>query len=250
VKKNPANINWDKVDVVVEASGVFLSLSDCEGHLKTSERVIITAPSPDAPVYVYGVNHQEYKKERIISNASCTTNCLAPISKILHDNFGIEEGLMTTIHAVTNTQKAVDTCLKKRSGRSCFNIIPSSTGAARALSKVLPDLEGKMTGMAFRVPVTNVSVVDLTVKLGKKTTLCEILEKVKKSAKNEMKGVVCYTEEEVVSSDYNECSLSCVFDYKASICLNDRFFKIVCWYDNEYGYSCRVADMVMYIFDK
>ncbi|KAL0265863.1 UNVERIFIED_CONTAM: hypothetical protein PYX00_011580 [Menopon gallinae] len=249
-ERSPANINWENVDVVIEASGVFLTLSDCDGHLKTAKRVIITAPSPNATMYVYGVNHSEYKGEKIISNASCTTNCLAAIAKVVHENFGIDEGLMTTVHATTNSQHVVDTCAAKRSKRSCFNIIPASTGAAKALSKVIPALEGKMTGMAFRVPVLNVSVVDLTVRLERATTLEKILEKVKDAAKGDMKGVLCYTDEEVVSGDYNRCGMSCVFDYKASIALNDKFFKLVCWYDNEYGYSCRVVDMALYIHDK
>lgn len=249
-ERSPANINWENADVVIEASGVFLTLSDCEGHLNTAKRVIITAPSPNAAMYVYGVNHSEYKGEKIISNASCTTNCLAAIAKVVHESFGIEEGLMTTVHAITNSQRAVDTCAAKRTKRSCFNIIPASTGAAKALSKVIPALEGRMTGMAFRVPVLNVSVVDLTVRLERSASLEAILEKVKDAAKGGMKGVLCYTEDEVVSGDYNGCSLSCIFDYKASIALNDKFFKLVCWYDNEYGYSCRVVDMALYIHDK
>lgn len=249
-ERSPGSIDWSGADVVVEASGVFLTLSQCEGHLRTAKRVIITAPSPDAPMYVYGVNHRNYSGERVFSNASCTTNCLAPIAKVLHENFGVEEALMTTVHAVTNSQKAVDTSKRKRGSRSCFNIIPSTTGAAKALAKVIPKLEGRITGMAFRVPVQNVSVVDLTVRLEKATSLAQILEKVRSASQGAMKGVLCYTEEEAVSQDYNGCSLSCVFDYHASIALNEKFFKIVCWYDNEYGYSCRVADMVVHAASK
>lgn len=248
--RSPVDVDWDGADVVVEASGVFLTLAQCEGHLRTAKRVLITAPSSDAPMYVFGVNHGSYSGEHIVSNASCTTNCLAPIAKVLHEGFGIEEALMTTVHAVTSSQRPVDTTAKKRSTRSCFNIIPSTTGAAKALAKVVPELEGRITGMAFRVPVQNVSAVDLTVRLASETSLAEIRDRVRDASQGAMKGVLCYTEDDVVSQDYNGCSLSCVFDFRASVALSGTFFKIVCWYDNEYGYSCRVADMVAHIASK
>ncbi|TBU20659.1 glyceraldehyde-3-phosphate dehydrogenase [Hamiltosporidium tvaerminnensis] len=254
--RSPSEIPWNKynVDGVIEASGVFISLKDCEGHLKSgAKKVIITAPSKDAPMYVYGVNEKEYKNEKIISNASCTTNCLAPLAKLINDKFGIIEGLMTTVHAATATQKVVDGASKKdfRSGRGVMqNIIPASTGAAKAVGSVIPSLNGKLTGMAIRVPVPNVSIVDLTVKTEKSTSLEEIKELIKKESEGELKGIMGFTEDEVVSSDFNGDSRSSIFDYKASIALTPTFFKLLCWYDNEYGYSYRVVDMLEYVLKK
>ena len=209
-------------------------------------------PKDDTPIYVYGVNHQNYKKDQtIISNASCTTNCLAPIAKIVNDNWGIAEGLMTTVHAVTINQLTVDGPSKGgkdwRAGRAAgANIIPSTTGAAKAVGKVIPELKGKLTGMAFRVPTTNVSVVDLTVKLNKDATYDEICKKIKDASENEMKGVLGYTDDEVVSADFLHCPLSSVFDSKAGIALNSKFVKLISWYDNEWGYSNRMADLAYY----
>lgn len=248
--KDPAEVKWC-VDVVIEASGVFTTLEECKKH--KCDRVIITAPSKDAPMFVYGVNHTEYKNESVISNASCTTNCLAPLVKIIDDAFEIEEGLMTTIHACTATQKIVDSAAKKdwRSGRSGMqNIIPSTTGAAKAVTKVIPKLEGKLTGMAMRVPVANVSVVDFTFRTKNKTTMEEISNKIRDAASKEMKGIVDVTEEDVVSCDFNGSSYSSIFDKKASIALNDTFFKVISWYDNEYGYSVRVVDLAEFIAKK
>lgn len=246
-ERDPEKIQWDDCDIVIEASEVFTTTEKCKGHLKTAKKVIITAPSSDAPMFVYGVNHDKYNNEEIFSNASCTTNCLAPLAKLIHDKFTIKEGLMTTVHALTNSQSVLDIYKGKfRSGRSANNIVPASTGAAKAVTKVIPELNGKINGMAFRVPVQNVSVVDFVVKTEKETSLDEILEKVKEAAQNELKGIMCYTTEEVVSSDYNGCSLSSVFDFGASMQINSTFFKLIAWYDNEYGYSCRVVDMVKY----
>ncbi|RVD92638.1 glyceraldehyde-3-phosphate dehydrogenase [Tubulinosema ratisbonensis] len=247
-ERDPEKIDWEDCDVVIEASGVFTTKEKCQGHLKTAKKVLITAPSADCPMFVYGVNHTKYNNEEIFSNASCTTNCLAPLAKLIHEKFGIQEGLMTTVHSVTNSQSTLDIYKSKfRSGRSSQNIIPASTGAAKAVTKVIPELQGKINGMAFRVPVQNVSVVDFVVKTQKETSLEEILEKVKEAAKGDLKGVMCYTTDEVVSSDYNGCSLSCVFDYKASMQINSTFFKLIAWYDNEYGYSCRVVDLIKYV---
>lgn len=245
--KEPSQIPWD-VDVVIEASGAFTTVEQCRGH--KARRVIITAPSKDAPMFVYGVNHANYNNEEVISNASCTTNCLAPIVKIINDAFGIKEGLMTTIHACTATQKVVDGSSKKdwRSGRGALqNIIPATTGAAKAVTKVIPELEGKITGMAMRVPVANVSVVDFTFKTEKETSMDEVIEEIERNIAGEMKGIVGITGDMVVSSDFNGCSLSAIVDVEASIGLNSTFFKIIAWYDNEYGYSCRVVDLLEYI---
>ncbi|KRH92453.1 glyceraldehyde-3-phosphate dehydrogenase, type I [Pseudoloma neurophilia] len=247
---NPSEIEWEKheVDIVIEASGFFLTQEKAQAHIGNSNRkVIITAPSPDAPMFVYGVNHQEMKKDqKIVSNASCTTNCLAPLAKVLHDEFGIVEGLMTTIHSITASQKTVDTFSTKDYGvgRSSYNIIPSSTGAAKAVGKVIPELNGKLTGMAFRVPTTDVSVVDLTVKLQKSTNLKEIFSKIRES---KMKNIITTTSEKVVSSDLIGCNISSIVSETACIELNDTFFKIVAWYDNEWGYSERVVDLLTHM---
>ncbi|KAG0442146.1 Glyceraldehyde-3-phosphate dehydrogenase [Dictyocoela muelleri] len=251
-KRDPGEIHWEKygIDIVIESSGVFTKLGQFEGHTKSGCKVIITAPSSDCPMYVVGVNHEQYKGEQVISNASCTTNCLAPLANILHKNFGIVEGLMTTVHAVTATQKTVDGISKKdfRSGRSAlFNIIPASTGAAKAVGKVIPELNNKLTGMAFRVPVLNVSVVDLTVRLEKSTTLAEIEEAIRKE---NIPEIIDVTNEHLVSSDFNTDKRSSIVDIGASIALNSNFFKIISWYDNEYGYSNRVVDLAEYIFKK
>ncbi|KAM0687125.1 hypothetical protein COBT_001641, partial [Conglomerata obtusa] len=248
--KDPSEIPW-KVDIVIEASGVFTTLDECKKH--RCNKVIITAPSKDAPMFVFGVNHTEYKNEQVISNASCTTNCLAPIVKIIDDAFGIEEGLMTTIHACTATQKIIDSAAKKdwRSGRSGMqNIIPSTTGAAKAVTKVIPKLEGKLTGMAMRVPVPNVSVVDFTFRTKNSTTMNEISGKIKEASKSTFKNIVDYTNEDVVSSDFNGNAFSSIYDEKASIGLNNNFFKVISWYDNEFGYSARVVDLAEFIFKK
>ena len=236
-------------EYVVESTGVFTTVGTASAHLKGgAKKVVISAPSADAKMFVMGVNHETYTKDlTVVSNASCTTNCLAPIAKVIHDNFGIVEGLMTTVHATTATQKTVDGPSKKdwRGGRAAAaNIIPSSTGAAKAVGKVLPALEGKLTGMAFRVPTVNVSVVDLTVRLDKKATYEEIKAAVKKASEGPLKGILGYTEESVVSSDFiGECQTS-VFDADAGIALNDNFVKLVSWYDNEWGYSCKVLDLI------
>jgi len=249
----PDEIPWgsQNVDVVVESTGVFLTVEKASLHLKGgAKKVIISAPSPDAPMYVMGVNNRAYEAgSKIISNASCTTNCLAPLAKIINDNFGIEEGLMTTIHAVTSTQKTVDGPSKKwRAGRGGYqNIIPSSTGAAKAVGKVIPELNGKLTGMAFRVPVANVSVVDLTVRTKQGCTYEQIKAAVKKASESEeLKGIMGYTEDEVVSNDFLHCSLSSCFDAGAGIQLSDNFVKVVSWYDNEWGYSNRLVDLLQY----
>lgn len=257
-EKDPASIPWGKngVDVVVECTGVFLEKTKCEAHIKGgAKKVIMSAPAKDdTATFVCGVNvdmngdNPALKKETFVSNASCTTNCLAPITKILNDNFGIVEGLMTTIHAGTAVQNVVDGVAKGgkdwRAGRSCFgNIIPASTGAAKAVGKVIPEVNGKLTGMAFRVPTADVSCVDLTVKLAKPTSIDAIYELVKQNAEGPMKGVLCHTKEHVVSTDFVTCCMSSVFDYGACIALNDTFFKIVAWYDNEWGYSNRCIDL-------
>lgn len=242
--KEPGEIPWN-VDVVIESTGLFVSQADCEKH--KCNKVIITAPSKDANMYVHGVNCKEYKGEKVISNASCTTNCLAPIVKIIDDEFEIEKGLMTTIHACTATQKIVDGISKKdwRGGRGGMqNIIPSTTGAASAVTKVIPRLKGKLTGMAMRVPVPNVSVVDFTFSTKKLASMDKIKDAIVKAANGPMKGIVSVTTEQVVSSDFNKDSNSSIFDTLASIELDDHFFKVIAWYDNEYGYSCRVVDMI------
>lgn len=250
----PANVPWGKhdVDVVAEATGFFTTTEKASGHLDGgAKKVVITAPSSDAPMFVMGVNHDTYTPDlKIVSNASCTTNCLAPLAKIIHDNFGIKEGLMTTVHATTATQKTVDGPSKKdwRGGRAASgNIIPSSTGAAKAVGKVIPELNGKLTGMSFRVPTLDVSVVDLTVTLNTPTTYDEIKAAVKKASEGSLKGIMGYTEEDVVSSDFIGEVRTSVFDAKAGIMLNPTFVKLVAWYDNEWGYSNKVVDLMRHI---
>lgn len=252
--KDPAEIPWGKdgVEYVIEATGVFKTVDDCQAHLNAGARkVIITAPSKDAPMFVMGVNNKTYSRDMtVISNASCTTNCLAPLAKVINDNFGIKEGLMTTVHAVTATQKTVDGPSKKdwRGGRaSMCNIIPSSTGAAKAVGKVIPSLAGKLTGMAFRVPTLDVSVVDLTVNLEKPASYDEICAAVKAASEGELKGLLGYTEDAVVSSDFLGDSHGSIFDAKAGIALTDTFIKLVAWYDNEWGYSCNVLKLTEYV---
>ncbi len=253
-EKDPANLQWSEIgaDYVVESTGLFTTVDTAKGHLTAgAKKVIISAPSNDAPTFVMGVNYKSYKKDmNIISNASCTTNCLAPIAKVLHDNWGIEEGLMTTCHAVTATQKTVDGPSKKdwRGGRGAFqNIIPSSTGAAKAVGKVIPELNGKLTGMAFRVPVSDVSVVDLTCRLAKPAKWEDVKKAMKKASEGELKGILGYTEEQVVSNDFLGDPRTSIFDADAGIALNDHFVKVIAWYDNEWGYSCKLVDLIVYI---
>nr|WP_121271252.1 type I glyceraldehyde-3-phosphate dehydrogenase [Pedobacter schmidteae] len=254
-EKDPANLKWNEVGVetVIESTGLFLTRADAEKHIAAgAKRVVFSAPAKDAdiPTYVMGVNHQKLTADQtIVSNASCTTNCLAPIAKVLNDNFGIVEGLMSTIHAVTATQKTVDGPSAKdwRGGRGGFsNIIPSSTGAAKAVGMVLPELKGKLTGMSFRVPVADVSVVDLTARLEKPATYEQIKAAMKAASEGELKGVLAYTDEEVVSSDFIGDDHASIFDAKAGISLNDNFVKVVSWYDNEWGYSSALAKFVEY----
>ena len=254
---DPHNIPWgaEWVEYVLDCSGVFTTLEKAQAHLDSgAKKVLISAPSKDAPMFVMGVNNDKYDPSMsIISNASCTTNCLAPLAKVIHDNFGIKEGLMTTVHSTTATQKTVDGASKKdwRGGRAASaNIIPSSTGAAKAVGKVIPELDGKLTGMAFRVPTVNVSVVDLTCNLEKSATYEEICEVVKKASENEFKGIIEYTDEDVVSSDFIHDSHTCIFDSKAGIQLTDKFVKLVAWYDNEWGYSNKLVDLAIYISKK
>ncbi|APG59187.1 type I glyceraldehyde-3-phosphate dehydrogenase [Christiangramia salexigens] len=253
-EKNPADLKWNDVgvEVVLECTGIFTDKDNADAHLKAgAKKVVISAPSKTAPMFVMGVNHQDAKPEdNIVSNASCTTNCLAPLAKVIDDEFGIVEGLMTTVHAATSTQFTVDSPSKKnyRLGRSALaNIIPTSTGAAVAVTKVIPALEGKLTGMAFRVPTTDVSVVDLTVRTDKSTTYAEIKEAFKKAAGGSFKGVISYTEEAVVSQDYVSNPHTCNFDAEAGIALNDNFFKLIAWYDNEYGYSAKLIDLASHV---
>lgn len=250
----PEEITWGAygADYVIEASGVFTTIEKAQAHITGgAKKVVITAPSADAPMFVMGVNNTKYTKDmQIISNASCTTNCLAPLAKVINDNFGIVEGLMTTVHATTATQKTVDGPSKKdwRGGRgAAFNIIPSSTGAAKAVGKVIPELNGKLTGMAFRVPTADVSVVDLTCRLEKGATYDEIKAVMKKAADGELKGILGYTEDAVVSSDFIHDARTSIFDAGAGIALNANFVKLVAWYDNEWGYSNKVVDLVNYI---
>ena len=249
-ERDPKKIAWDLkgVDVVLECTGIFTTLETAQLHIDGgATKVVISAPSKDAPMYVMGVNHDEVdKNDLIISNASCTTNCLAPPIKVLNDSFGVEEALMTTVHAVTATQFTVDGPSKKdyRGGRSSLlNIIPASTGAAKAVTKVIPSLEGKITGMAFRVPTANVSVVDLTVKLSKETSYDEVMKTFKSASENKLKGILGYTEELVVSQDFIGDSRTSIVDAKAGIQLNSKFYKIISWYDNEAGYSNKLIDL-------
>ena len=256
MEKEPVNIPWGKhrVDVVMEATGVFTTTEKCQAHLDAgAQKVIITAPAKDkeTPTYVMGVNEKSYQPEqRIISNATCTTNCIAPLCKVINDRFGIEQGLMTTVHAVTATQNTVDGANKKnwRLGRAAYdNMIPSTTGAAKAVGLVIPDLQGKLTGTSLRVPVNNVSVVDLTCTLKKPATKEEICAAIKDASEHEMKGIMAYTEDDVVSSDMIGNPHTSIFDAKASIFLNDRFVKLMAWYDNEWGYSVKTVDLAVHI---
>ena len=251
-EKDPSNLPWGMYDVdyVVESTGMFTTIEGATKHIQGgAKRVVISAPSNDAPMFVMGVNNDQYNGESIISNASCTTNCLAPLVKVIHNEFGIEEGLMTTIHATTATQRTVDGPSAKdwRGGRSAgVNIIPSSTGAAKAVGKVIPELDGKLTGMAFRVPTIDVSVVDLTVRLKKSTTYENIVNVIKVASEKEMNGILGWTDEDLVSKDFEGDSRSSIFDIKAGIALNDNFVKLVSWYDNEWGYSNRLVDLIVY----
>ena len=251
---DPANLKWDEVgaEVVVESTGFFLTDETARKHITAgAKKVIMSAPSKDnTPMFVYGVNHTTYAGQDIISNASCTTNCLAPIAKVLNDKFGIVKGLMTTVHAATATQKTVDGPSKKdwRGGRGILeNIIPSSTGAAKAVGKVLPVLNGKLTGMAFRVPTSDVSVVDLTVVLEKEASMADICAAMKEASEGELKGILGYTEDAVVSTDFRGCANTSIFDAKAGISLDANFAKVVSWYDNEWGYSNKVLEMARVI---
>lgn len=251
---DPAEIPWSScgAEYIVESTGVFTVTDKASAHFKGgAKKVVISAPSKDAPMFVMGVNQDKYSKDmKVVSNASCTTNCLAPLAKVINDNFGIIEGLMTTVHSTTATQKTVDGPSKKdwRGGRAAANnIIPSSTGAAKAVGKVIPELNGKLTGMAFRVPTLDVSVVDLTCRLEKPATYEEIKAAVKKASENEMKGILGYTEEDLVSSDFIHDPRTSIFDAKAGIALNDNFVKLVAWYDNEWGYSNKVVDLICHM---
>ncbi|WP_434144918.1 type I glyceraldehyde-3-phosphate dehydrogenase [Photobacterium leiognathi] len=253
-ERNPADLKWDviNVDVVAEATGLFLTDETARKHIEAgAKKVVLTAPSKDAtPMFVMGVNQDTYAGQDIVSNASCTTNCLAPIAKVLHDNFGIESGLMTTVHATTATQKTVDGPSMKdwRGGRGASqNIIPSSTGAAKAVGKVLPELNGLLTGMAFRVPTANVSVVDLTVNLKNAASYETICKAMKAASEGELKGILGYTEDAVVSTDFNGDTHTSIFDAAAGIALNDNFVKVVSWYDNEIGYSNKVLNLIAHI---
>ncbi|CAO3645480.1 unnamed protein product [Mucor hiemalis] len=252
-ERDPAQIPWGKAEAyyVVESTGVFTTIDAASSHLTGgAKKVIISAPSADAPMFVCGVNLEKYTSDlKVISNASCTTNCLAPLAKVINDNFGIVEGLMTTVHATTATQKTVDGPSNKdwRGGRGAgANIIPSSTGAAKAVGKVIPELNGKLTGMAFRVPTPDVSVVDLTVRLEKAASYDDIKAVIKKASETTMAGILEYTEDAVVSQDFVSCPASSIFDAAAGIALNDKFVKLVSWYDNEFGYSNRVIDLLAY----
>ena len=252
--KNPAELKWDEVgaDIVIESTGLFLTKETAEAHLKAgAKKVILSAPSKDdTPMFVYGVNHETYAGQAIISNASCTTNCLAPVAKVLNDSFGIKRGLMTTVHAATATQKTVDGPSNKdwRGGRGILeNIIPSSTGAAKAVGVVLPVLKGKLTGMAFRVPTSDVSVVDLTVELDKEASYADICAAMKAASEGAMKGVLGYTEDKIVATDFRGESCTSVFDAEAGIALDKTFVKVVSWYDNEWGYSNKCLEMARVI---
>ncbi|WP_417290999.1 type I glyceraldehyde-3-phosphate dehydrogenase [Corallibacter sp.] len=254
-ERDPKNLKWDEagVDVVAECTGIFTTLDTAQYHLDAgAKKVVISAPSKDAPMFVMGVNHQDAKaSDNIVSNASCTTNCLAPLAKVIDDNFGIEEGLMTTVHATTATQLTVDGPSRKdyRGGRSALlNIIPASTGAAKAVGKVIPKLNGKLTGMAFRVPTADVSVVDLTFRTEKETSLEEIKKAFKAASEGAMNGVLGYTDELVVSQDFVGDARTSIFDAEAAIELNSKFFKVVSWYDNEFGYSNKLVDLAQHVY--
>jgi len=256
-EKEPKNCDWGKhnCDVVLECTGLFTASEKAQGHIDAgAKKVIISAPSPDAPMYVMGVNHTAYQaNEQIISNASCTTNCLAPLAKVIHDKWEIIEGLMTTVHAATASQRTVDGAIEGdwRGARSMGNnIIPSSTGAAKAVGKVIPELNGKLTGMSFRVPTTDVSVVDLTVRLKAPADFSEIKQEIKRASENELKGILAYTEDAVVSSDFIHDAHSSIFDASACIALNDHFVKLIAWYDNEWGYANRIVDLACYIHEQ
>jgi len=253
-EKDPANLKWGEVgaDIVIDSTGFFLTTESCQAHIKAgAKKVIQSAPCKDStPMFVYGVNHDSYKGEAIVSAASCTTNCLAPVAKVLHDNYGIKRGLMTTVHAATATQKTVDGPSQKdwRGGRGILgNIIPSSTGAAKAVGVVLPALKGKLTGMAFRVPTPDVSVVDLTVELNKEASYEAICKAMKAASEGAMKGVLGYTDEKVVSTDFIGNSTPSVFDAEAGIALDSTFVKVVAWYDNEYGYTCNMLRLLQHV---
>lgn len=254
-ERNPEDLKWGEVgaEIILDCTGIFTSLEGAQKHITAgAKKVAISAPSADAPMFVMGVNHKKITAANtIVSNASCTTNCLAPLAKVIQDKFGIVEGLMTTIHATTATQLTVDGPSKKdwRGGRSALiNIIPSSTGAAKAVGKVIPELNGKLTGMSFRIPTADVSVVDLTVRTEKPATMEEVKAALKYASENELKGILGYTDEAVVSQDFVSEPRTCVFDAEASIALNDNFFKLVAWYDNEFGYSTKMVDLAEYIY--
>ncbi len=254
-EKDPANLKWNEIgaDLIIECTGFFLTEESCQKHIAAgAKKVVQSAPSKDkTPMFVYGVNHKTYAGQAIVSAASCTTNCLAPVAKVLHDNWGIKRGLMTTVHAATATQKTVDGPSMKdwRGGRGILeNIIPSSTGAAKAVGVVLPELNGKLTGMAFRVPTSDVSVVDLTVELTKEASYKEVCAAMKAASQSgDLKGVLGYTEEKVVSTDFRGCTTPSVFDAEAGIALDPTFVKVVAWYDNEYGYTCNMLRMVEHV---
>ena len=253
-ERNPEDLKWDAAgaEIIIDCTGIFTTIEGAGAHLKAgAKKVVISAPSKDAPMFVMGVNHHEVKaSDTIVSNASCTTNCLAPMAKVINDNLGIVEGLMTTVHAATSTQYTVDSPSKKnyRLGRSAIaNIIPTSTGAAVAVTKVIPALKGKLTGMAFRVPTTDVSVVDLTVRTEKSATYEEVKQLFKDAAQGDLNGIVDYVEDPVVSQDFVSDPNTCNFDANAGIALNDNFFKLVAWYDNEYGYSAKLIDLAAHI---
>jgi glyceraldehyde 3-phosphate dehydrogenase len=252
--KDPAELKWGEVgaDIVIESTGLFLTKESCEKHLAAgAKKVVQSAPSKDdTPMFVFGVNHAKYAGEKIVSAASCTTNCLAPVAKVLNDNWGIKRGLMTTVHAATATQKTVDGPSNKdwRGGRGILeNIIPSSTGAAKAVGKVIPELNKKLTGMAFRVPTSDVSVVDLTVELVKEAAYEDICKAMKAASEGALKGVLGYTEEKVVATDFRGCPTPSVFDAEAGIALDSTFVKVVSWYDNEYGYTCNMLRFVKHV---
>jgi len=253
-EKDPANLKWKEVgaDIVIECTGFFLTKESCQKHIDAgAKKVVQSAPSKDdTPMFVYGVNHTKYAGETILSGASCTTNCLAPVAKVLHDNWGIKRGLMTTVHAATATQKTVDGPSNKdwRGGRGILeNIIPSSTGAAKAVGKVIPELNKKLTGMAFRVPTSDVSVVDLTVELNKEASYEDICKAMKAASEGALKDVLGYTDEKVVATDFRGCTTPSVFDAGAGIALDSTFVKVVAWYDNEYGYTCNMLRLVKHV---